>query len=95
MARDEVPVLYCRQIDEVLDIWNDQVSETSRFVDLELRQVRDRTVYFDRRIEQSGPYASPVQTFLELSIGDKRDREVAEQVRAFILKEVTPQGAER
>ncbi|HHK41143.1 MAG TPA: hypothetical protein ENJ50_01890 [Planctomycetaceae bacterium] len=90
MARDEVPVLYCRQIDEILDIWDGQISETNRFVDVELRQVRDTTVYFDRRIDQSTPYASPVQTFLELSTGDKRDREVAEQVRAFILKELPP-----
>ena len=86
MGRDEWPVLYTRRIAPLLEKWGTNVEETSRFVDLELRQTDDSTVYFDSRMEQDLPYASPVQTFLELSAGEKREREVAAQIKDFILR---------
>lgn len=88
MGRDEWPVLYTSSIDRLIDVWGNKVDETSRFIDLELRQTDDPTVYFDVRIKQNLPYASPVQVFLECSSGDKREREVAQQVKDFILRDL-------
>ena len=34
------------------------------------------------------PFASPVQTYLELASGEKRELETAEQVRGLILDEL-------
>lgn len=88
MGRQEWPVLYTPNADELLRIWGEDVEETSRFVDFELRQTDDPTVYFDVRMKDSLPYASPIQVFLECSAGDKRERETALQVKDLILCEL-------
>jgi hypothetical protein len=88
MGRDEWPVFYTRSIDRLVDVWGKEVEETSRFIDCELRQTDDPTVYFDARMKGVVPYASPVQVYLEYSAGDKREREAAAQVKDFILKEL-------
>ncbi|MEZ6032949.1 MAG: hypothetical protein R3C17_07640 [Planctomycetaceae bacterium] len=88
MGRQEWPVIYTPNIDKVIKIWGSTVEETSRFVDLELRETDDPTVYFDARIKQNLPYASPIQVFLECSAGDKRERETALQVKELILREL-------
>lgn len=88
MGRDEWPVFYTRDIDRLLEAWSSKMEQTTRFIDLELRQTDDPTVYFDARFKEDLPYASPVQVFLELSAGDKREREAAAQVRDFILREL-------
>ena len=51
-------------------------------------ETEDETVYFDAREERDFWWASPVQVYLELMAGDKRDQETAEQVKSLILKEV-------
>ncbi len=51
MGRDEWPVLYARNADHLIDAWGDNVQETSRFIDLELRQTDDPTAYFDVRMK--------------------------------------------
>ena len=88
MGRQEWPVLYTPNTDELLRIWSENVEQTSRFVDLELRQTDDPTVYFDVRMKQNLPYASPIQVYLECSAGDKRERETALQVKELILREL-------
>jgi hypothetical protein len=88
MGRQDWPVLYTPDAEELLKIWGDNVEQTSRFVDLELRQTDDPTVYFDARLKQNLPYASPIQVFLECSAGDKRERETALQVKELILREL-------
>ncbi len=88
MGRDEWPVFFTRSIDRLVDVWGKEVEETSRFIDCELRQTDDPTVYFDARMKGVVPYASPVQVYLEYSAGDKREREAAAQVKDFILKEL-------
>jgi hypothetical protein len=50
-----------------------------------LEETRDDTVYFDVRRENGAIRASPIQTYLELMAGDKRDRETAVQVADEIL----------
>jgi len=87
MGRDEYPVLYTNNINRLLDKWKSRVVETSRFVDFELQETKDPTVYFDLRIKENIPYASPIQVYLECSTGDKREKETAEQVREAIFRE--------
>lgn len=89
MGRQEWPVLYTTNIKRLLRAWGEKVEETSRFVDLELRETADPTVYFDIRTQQNLPYASPIQVFLECSAGDKRERETVLQVKEYILRQVT------
>ena len=65
-------------------------SQPDRFPNLELLETEDETVYFDARKEENFWWASPVQVYLELMAGDKRDQETAEQPKAVILKDVGP-----
>ena len=88
MGRQEWPVLYAQDIGRLIRTWGEKVEETSRFVDFELRETEEPTVYFDVRIKQNLPYASPIQVFLECSAGDKRERETALQVKDLILREL-------
>lgn len=106
--RTTEPVLtvYCQDIDRLLS--EAAVAEAERFYNIVLLETDDVTVYFDRvkegdkrrpqfllhgaPVTQFLPYASPVQTYLELMQGDKRDREAAEQVKRFILKSLEEQN---
>jgi hypothetical protein len=63
---------------------------TTRFPDLELLETADPLVYFDQRTEEGVPYASPIQCWLELQAGDKREREASNQVRELVLSECDP-----
>ncbi len=88
MGRQELPVLYTPHIDRLIRSWGERVEETSRFIDFELRGTDDPTVYFDVRMKQNLPFASPIQVFLECSAGDKRERETALQVKDLIFREL-------
>lgn len=59
--------------------------ETDRFANIELLRTSDARVYFDSREENGVPFASPIQTWLELASGDKRQKDAAEQVKRGIL----------
>jgi len=85
MAREDAQSFYCSRIDSLVKYLGERFQRTDRFATLTLLETRDDTVYFDRR---QGLLASPVQTFLELWSGDKRDRETADQVRRVVLDEV-------
>ena len=63
-------------------------SRTDRFPTISLIRTDDASVYFDARRESGLAWASPVQTYLELRAGDKRDQETALQVRDLILRGV-------
>ena len=88
--RADNPVLYCADLYELSERLDDACQFTDRFADITLVETRDPTPWLDARTDESGiVYASPVQTYLELSAsGDKRDREIAEQVRDLIMREV-------
>jgi len=75
-------VLYCSDLAGLRSFLGERLRETERFPNVTLLETRDDFVYFDAR---PGLVASPVQTYLELSAGDKRDRETAEQVRRAVL----------
>ncbi|GMR24118.1 MAG: hypothetical protein BMS9Abin37_2619 [Acidobacteriota bacterium] len=90
MAREEVSSFYTSDIESLVDAINAQspsIEETDRFANIRLTETDDETVYFDVREQNGFTWASPIQTYLELMSGDKRDRETAEQVARAILSE--------
>ena len=60
--------------------------ETDRFENVVLVKTKRPIDYFDVRVGERLGWASPLQTWLELMRGDKRDRETADQVRELLLK---------
>jgi hypothetical protein len=86
MQRGDVLSVYSPRLEKLLErLPGDQ---TDRFPNLELIETEDETVYFDARQEGDFWWASPVQVYLELMAGDKRDRETAEQIKSFLLKDI-------
>ena len=88
MQRGNLLSVYCPRLEMLLERLPS--SQTDRFPNLELMETEDETVYFDARQGGDFGWASPVQVYLELMAGDKRDRETAEQVKSFLLKNLEP-----
>lgn len=89
MAREPIQSFYCSNLQSLLKSLGRKIEETSRFPDMELLEVEDGFVYFDVR---DGLASSPIQAYLELMQGDKREREAAEQLRKAILEPLQKQG---
>jgi hypothetical protein len=85
MAREPVSRFYCTKLGQLLNFFGAELSETSRFPNIEFIETQDATAYFDSREDL---FASPIQCYLELQAGDKRDQETADQVRRALLKPV-------
>jgi len=85
MAREPIRCYYCTDATGILKRLGDSVRETERFPTFQVLETDDPTVYFDIR---DGIDASPLQAFLELNAGDKRERETAEQIRQRLLQDV-------
>ncbi len=83
MQRGDLLSIYCPRIDALLQRLSG--SEDRHFPNLELIETADETVYFGGRYEDCFWWASPVQVYLELMAGDKRDRETATQVKSYIF----------
>jgi hypothetical protein len=83
MARGGTEEYYCSDAADAVRALDGKFAPTERFATIALMETPDEEVYFDRRDDLT---SSPVQTFLELSHGDKRDRETAGQVREVILR---------
>ena len=83
MQRGYVVSVYCPRISSLLEQLPG--TETNLFPNVELVETGEEPVYFDAEVEDNFPWASPVQTYLELMKGDKRDQETAEQVRSLLL----------
>ena len=83
MQRGEVLFVYCPRLETLLERLPE--SRSDRFPNLELIETEDETVFFDARKQNNFWWASPVQVYLELMSGDKRDRETAEQVKSVLL----------
>jgi hypothetical protein len=90
MAREGAEEYYCTDVAGALRALGDRFQPTERFATVCLLETRDEEVYFDRRDDLT---ASPVHTFLELTSGDKRDQETADQVRRVILNALSPLAA--
>lgn len=90
MALEETVSVYCSDIDNVLSRLGqvgEKVQEQNRFPNLELLETSDALAYFDLRAKAGCPWASPVQAYLELATGGKREQEAAEEVKAVIWRE--------
>jgi hypothetical protein len=88
MQRGELLSVYCPKVEMLLERLPG--SQSDRFPNLELLVTEDERVYFDARQEGNFWWASPVQVYLELMAGDKRDQETAEQLKTLILNVVGP-----
>jgi len=86
MQRGDLLSVYCPRLEMLRDRLPG--SQTDRFPNIELIETDVETVYFDARQVEEFWWASPVQVYLELMAGDKRDRETAEQVKSLILGDV-------
>ena len=84
MQRGDLLSVYCPRLEMLLGRLSG--SQSDRFPNLELIETADETVYFDGRQEGNFCWSSPVQVYLELMAGDKRDQETAEQVKSYIIK---------
>lgn len=86
MQRGELFSVYCPRMDRLLERISGNQSD--RFPNLELLVTEDETVYFDARQEGDFLWASPVQVYLELMAGDKRDQETADQLKSYIINNI-------
>ncbi|MFZ4572989.1 MAG: hypothetical protein ACOYN0_01245 [Phycisphaerales bacterium] len=87
--RADVPVVYTDDFNELKRRIGDAWTAVDRFATLTVVETRDPTPYFDARRTENGEWiASPVQSYLELGTGDKRDAEMAQQIRARILRDL-------
>jgi hypothetical protein len=84
MQRGDLFSVYCPHLEPLLELLPGD--QTNRFPNLELLETEDETVYFDAQQEGGFWWTSPVQVYLELISGDKRDREAAEQVKSLLMK---------
>ena len=88
MARDEPVTFYCSDLRRLLGRLEPKervLEETARFPNVRVVETDEDIVYFDVRRKRGIPWASPVQTYLELMSGDKRDRETAAQLARELL----------
>ena len=95
MAREDTRSFYCTSMDSILRHLGPAIRESNSFPDIELLETEDETVYFDVRQEEELPWASPIQSYLELVAGDKRDQETATAIRERILVETSAAGESR
>jgi hypothetical protein len=90
MQREDMLSVYCPRCAPLVDRLPGR--ETARFPNLEIIETDEQPPYFDAQDDDGFLWASPVETYLELMAGDKRDRETAEQVRAYVLECVESGG---
>lgn len=82
--------MYADDLDELKRRVGEAWKPADRFANLQVVETRDPAPLFDARTDDDGVvFASPVQAYLELAAeGDKRDAEMADQVRARILRDL-------
>ena len=84
--REPTISFYCSDAAALLARLGPDVREQDRFPDMELLETNDNSVYFDCRLIGGCAFASPLQTYLELARGGKREQETAEQVKLVIWR---------
>ena len=85
MAREDKSSFYCSDAESLFEWLKPNIEETPRFSNVELIESEDEVVYFDTRRKI---IASPIQAYLELARGDKREQETARQIEKAILGEL-------
>jgi hypothetical protein len=94
MSREPVVEIYCKGDLRERLATNVKVDLNSKFPNFRLIRTEDPTVFFDARINDGVRWASPLQCYLELMIGDKREKETAAQVRRYILNKINQLDSE-
>ena len=92
MPREKTIQYYCRDIGRIEQELGSELEESPRFPDLELIETRDPTAFFDNREGDTVSAASPLQCWLELQAGDKRQRDAAKGIREWMLAGLTQRG---
>lgn len=85
MQRGDLLTVYCPKVEMLINRLPG--SQSSRFPNLEILETEDETIYFDARQEDDFWWASPLQVYMELMTGDKRDQETALQLKTLILSD--------
>ena len=93
MPREKTLQCYCTDIGRIEQGLASALEESPRFPDVELIETRDPTVFFDSRDADTVPASSPLQCWLELQAGDKRQRDAAAGVRENIFAELTQKAS--
>lgn len=92
-ARGDTTAVYCESLPKLKGVLDKAWNETARFADLKVFETRDKELYFDMRRNDDGvTIASPIQTYIELHSGDKRDKQMADQVRTRVLATLGDMG---
>lgn len=85
-AGEPIVECYCRNgPPSILEKLEVTTKQTKSFSNLRLLQTNDQRVYFDRRSELA---ISPIQSWLEMATGDKRQKESSEQIKQLLRKSV-------
>lgn len=92
MPREKTIQCYCPSIAQIERGMHERLEASARFADLELIETRDPVVYFDARDGGPVPAASPVQCWLELKAGDKRQQDAARAVKEGIFAALSKAG---
>ena len=92
MPREKVIQCYCGNIGRIEPELGSELEESPRFPDLELIETRDPTVFFDSRDGDTVPTSSPLQCWLELQAGDKRQRDAAKGIREWMIAGLAQKG---
>lgn len=86
MAKEPLESFYCTEFTNLsLEKFGVTMDIFSKFPNVELRKTNEELVFFDLREQDGYNVASPIQTYLELAVSDKRGQETAEQIRKKLL----------
>lgn len=87
MPSDRSPPIYVESFEQVAEELRKLGFQWTRaFANSELLATRDPLPYFDRRKDDGVYWTSPVQTYLELANGGKREQEIANEMRPKLLR---------
>lgn len=75
--------IYTSNLEKLLAKIN--ITETNRFPNIELNETSDPTTYFDSRHCDGFYWASPLETYLQLNAGDKREQDTAKQIATDLI----------
>lgn len=75
--------IYVERIESILAELD--LPTVKRFATVTLIQSNDPRIYFDRRDREGFYWVSPIQRYLELAVGGKRERELSTALRSRIL----------
>jgi hypothetical protein len=74
LTPDKVVSIYCSRLEPTMELVSSIIDETSRFPNVKLLETTEPVVYFDCREQGGIPWASPIQTWIELARRDTRQQ---------------------